>query len=63
MTYGELEQPVEDKAPAAGAAAIETKHELVQIASQVSLQHPPLVRPEQPPLGEGGDPVYPRKQL
>ena len=63
MADGELEHPVEDQPSAAGVAAIEAEHEFVQIAVEVRLVRRPLVGAEQPPFGEGGDPVHAGQQF
>jgi hypothetical protein len=55
---GELENPVEDEASAAGGAAVEAEHELVEVALQVRPVDRSLVGAQQPPLGQGGDPMH-----
>ncbi len=49
---GQLEHAVEDHATAAGASAVEAKHELVGVAGQVCVVVGALVRPQQPPLDQ-----------
>jgi hypothetical protein len=58
VPYGELQQPVEDEPTASRAAAVEAEHELVQVALQMRLLCRALVRAQQPPLGQRGDPVH-----
>ena len=43
MADGEFEHPVEDKASAAGGAAVEAEHELVEVALKVCLVDRALV--------------------
>ena len=57
VSYSELEYPVEDHPAATRTAAVEAKHELVEIAGQVGGANRTLVRSQQPPLGQRGDPV------
>ena len=49
---GELEHPVEHHPAAAGAAAVEAAHELIQVAGQVRGVDRALVRAQQPPLDQ-----------
>ena len=49
---GELEHPVEHHPAAAGAAAVEAEHELIQVAGQVGGVDRALVRAQQPPLDQ-----------
>ena len=49
---GELEHPVEHHPAAAGAAAVEAEHELIQVAGQVRGVDRALVRAQQPPLDQ-----------
>src|SRR3974390_1477389 len=60
---GELEQPGEDRASAAGTAAVEAERELVQVALQMRFVNRALVGAQQPPLGQRGDPVHGGQQL
>jgi hypothetical protein len=43
---GELEHPVEHHPTAAGAAAVEAEHELIQVGGQVCVVHRALVGAE-----------------
>ncbi len=54
---GELEDPVEQQAAAAGAAPVEAEHELVHVAGQVGGFRRALMGAQQPPLDQRGDPV------
>ncbi len=49
---GEFEHPIGHHPAAAGAAAVEAEHELIQVAGQVRVVHRALVRAQQPPLGQ-----------
>ena len=62
VPHGEPEDAVEDEPPAAGGAAVEAEHELVEVALQVRLVDRALVGAEQPSLGERGDPVHAGQQ-
>ena len=55
---GEFEDSVEHHSAATGSPAIEAEHELVQVAGQVRDIHRALMGPEQPSLGERGEPVH-----
>ena len=63
VANGELEDPVEDQASAAGGAAVEAEHELVEVALQVRLVDRALVGAEQPAFRQGGDAVHTGQQL
>lgn len=52
VSDSEFEDPVKEQAAVARAAAIEAKHELVEVAGQVRLIGRTLVGAEQPPLGQ-----------
>ena len=54
---GELEDPVEHQAAAAGSATVEAEHELVEVAGQMGGVHRALVGAQQPPLDQRRDPV------
>jgi hypothetical protein len=60
---GEFQHTVEDHPAAAGPAAVEPEHELVQVALQVRLVDRALMGAQQPPLGQRGDPVHGGQQL
>ena len=49
---GELEDPVEQQAATAGTAAVETEHELVEVAGQVGVVDGALMGAQQPPFGQ-----------
>ena len=63
VTGGELEQPVEDQAAASRAAPVEAEHELIQVTLQMRFLDRALMRTQQPPLGQRGDPVHRGQQL
>jgi hypothetical protein len=58
---GELEDAVDHEPAAAGGAAVEAEHELVEVGLQVRLVDRSLVGAEQPALGERRDPVDARE--
>jgi hypothetical protein len=60
---GEFEHPVEHQPAAAGAAAVEAEHELVEVADQVGDLDRALVGAQQPPFDQRGDPVHRGQQL
>ena len=49
--HGQLEHAIKHHAAAAGAAAIEAEHELVEVVAHVGTVGGPLMRSQQPPLG------------
>ena len=49
--HGQLEPAIKHHAAAAGAAAIEAEHELVEVVAHVGTVGGPLMRSQQPPLG------------
>ncbi len=49
---GEFEHPIEHHPAAAGAAAVEAEHKLIQVAGQVRGVDRALVRAQQPPLNQ-----------
>ena len=49
---GELEDPVEQQAATARAAAVEAEHELVEVVGQVGVVDGALMGAQQPPLGQ-----------
>jgi hypothetical protein len=57
MPGGELENPAEQQAEAARAAAVEAEHELIQVPLQAGLLDRALAGAQQPPPGQRGDPV------
>ena len=50
--HGQLEHAIKHHAAAAGAAAIEAEHELVEVVAHVGTVGGPLMRSQQPPLGQ-----------
>jgi hypothetical protein len=52
MRDGQLEDAVENHPATAGAATIEAKHELVQVAGQVRVLHGTLVCAQEPAFGQ-----------
>jgi len=54
---GLVDQAMEEPAPVARGAAVETKGKLVKVVGQVRSLRPALVRTEQPSLQEGGHAV------
>ena len=63
MTNRELEDAVEDEAPAPRPTSVEAEYELVEVAGQVGVVHRPPVGAQEPALGQGRDPVHAREQL
>jgi hypothetical protein len=49
---GELEDPVEQQAATARAAAVEAEHELVEVVGQVGVVDGALMGAQQPPFGQ-----------
>ena len=58
MDHGQLEHPIEQHAAATGAAAVEAEHELVEVVAHVGTVGGPLMRPQQPSLGQRDDAVH-----
>ena len=56
--HGEVEHPIEHHPAAAGTAAVEAEHELIQVPGQVRVAHRALVGAQQPPLDQRGDSVH-----
>ena len=50
--HGQFEHAIKHHAAAAGAAAIEAEHELVEVVAHVGTVGGPLMRSQQPPLGQ-----------
>ena len=50
--HGQVEHAIKHHAAAAGAAAIEAEHELVEVVAHVGTVGGPLMRSQQPPLGQ-----------
>ena len=63
VDHGQLEHTIEQHAAAAGTAAVEAKHELVEVVAHVDTVGGPLMRSQQPPLGQRDDAVYGGQQL
>ena len=59
---GEFEHSEEHHSTAAGMAAVEAEHELVEVVRKVSPVHGALVGTQQPSLGQRSDPVYPGQE-
>lgn len=63
VSDGEFEYAVEDHPAAAGPAAVEAKHELVEVALQMRLLDRALMGSQQPSLRQGGNAVDAGQQL
>ena len=61
--HGEVEHPIEHHPAAAGTAAVEAEHELIQVPGQVRVAHRALVGAQQPPLDQRGDSVHRGEEL
>jgi hypothetical protein len=57
-----LEEAVEEKAVGPRRAPVEPESKLVEIVRELSLRDAPLIRPEEPPLHEGGYAVRTRQE-
>lgn len=57
VANGKLKNSVEDHPSAAGAAPVETEHELVQVACEMICLHCALVSAKEPPLRQSGHSV------
>ncbi len=59
----EFEHSLEHHPATPGAASVEAKHELIQVAGEMRVGDRPLVGAKQPPLGQRGDSEYCGQQL
>jgi hypothetical protein len=58
----ELKHAVEDHPPASGRSPVEPEHELVEVALEMTVINAALMGAEQPPLGQGSNPVHAGQQ-